>query len=164
MTDRDDAIKTLGTLIKDVQVAMLTTLDDDGTLRSRPMATQETPFDGTLWFFTKADSPKVDEIDREHQVGLSYSDPRKQNYVSISGTASLVRDKAKIEELWKPTLKAWFPEGLNDPEIALLRVDVSKAEYWDTPSSTVVHLIGLAKALATGKAYEPGEHEKVSLK
>jgi hypothetical protein len=63
----------------------------------------------------------------------------------------------------EPLLKAWFPDGLDDPALALLRVDIEKAEYWDSPSSTVVHLVGFVKALATGKTYEPGEHEKVTL-
>ncbi len=162
--EREDAIKKLGALIRDIEVAMLTTADDDGTLRSRPMITQKADFDGTLWFFTKADSPKVDEVGRERQVNVSYSDGHRQNYVSVSGPATLVRDPAKNKELWNPSLKAWFPGGLDDPTLALLRVDVAKAEYWDSPSSTVVHLVGFLKAVATGQTYKPGEHEKVSLR
>ncbi len=163
MPDRDESIKKLGSLIKDIGVAMLTTADADGTLRSRPMATQKHDFDGTLWFFTRADAPKVFEIGREHQVNLSYAEPKKQDFVSVSGTAHLVRDKAKIEELWHPLLKAWFPKGLDDPQIALLRVDVSKAEYWDSTSITLVHLVGFIKAMATGTSYEPGENEQIEL-
>ena len=163
MPDRDDAIKKLGSLIKDIEVAMMTTMDADGTLRSRPMATQKHEFDGTLWFFTKGDAPKVGEIAREHEVNLSYAEPRNQAYVSVSGTAHLVRDRSKIEELWHPDLKAWFPDGRNDPQVALIRVDVSKAEYWDTASSKLVHLIGFLKATVTGKSYDPGEHEQIEL-
>jgi general stress protein 26 len=162
-TERDEAIKKLATLIKDIQVAMLTTADEDGSLRSRPMATQQTEFDGTLWFFTRADSGKVHEIDRQHQVNVSYAEPKKQHYVSVSGTATLVRDLAKVKELWKPLYKAWFPEGLDDPELALLRVDVAKAEYWDSPSSKVVQIVGFLKAMTTGTMYQGGEHEKVMM-
>jgi general stress protein 26 len=68
-----------------------------------------------------------------------------------------------MEELWTPELKAWFPEGLEDPELALLKIETSQAEYWDTPNSTVVYLVGLAKAIATGESYHPGENEKVNL-
>src|SRR3954463_2099466 len=135
-------VQKLAKLIKGIKVAMLTTQDDDGTFRSRPMATQDEEFDGTLWFFTQIDSHKVTEIDRQHQVNLSYADSGDNRYVSISGLATLVRDRAKIDELWSPVLKAWFPDGKDDPNIALLRVDVQKAEYWDAPSSTLVKLVG----------------------
>lgn len=160
----EESLKKLAELIKGIRVAMLTTFDDQGHLHSRPMATQEAEFDGTLWFFTRADSPKVGEIDREHRVNVAYADSHKQHYVSVSGTARLVRDPAKNKELWSPLLKAWFPDGLDDPALALLRVDVERAEYWDSPSSTVVKVVGLVKALATGTPYEPGEHEKVTLR
>lgn len=165
METRDENIHKLGELIKEVKIAMLTTADVDGTLRSRPMATQKTAFDGTLWFFTRASSPKVDEVERAHEVNLSYAAPDSNTYVSVSGTAQLVRDKGKAEELWNPILKAWFPRGLEDPDLALLRVTVHKAEYWDSPSSTMVQIAGFVKAVATGHSYQPGrgEHEKISL-
>jgi len=156
-------VEKLGQLIKGIKVAMLTTLCPDGSLRSRPMATQDAEFDGTLWFFTRGDAPKADEVRRSEQVNLSYASPTDQRYVSVSGTAHLVRDPQKIKEFWNPLLKAWFPEGRDDPQLALLRVDVEKAEYWDSPSSTTVHLVGFVKALVTGQPYRPGANEKVDL-
>jgi general stress protein 26 len=125
------------------------------------MATQEAPFDGNLWFFTSAASPKVDEIEDEHHVQLSYASPEDNRYVSVSGRATVVRDRAKAEELWSPAMKAWFPDGLDDPELALLRVHVEAAEYWDSPSSTMVHIVGFVKAVSTGQPYQPGENEKL---
>ena len=165
-TGHDAAIQKLGQLIDDIQFAMLTTAEFDGTLRSRPMATHQdhgTKFDGVLWFFTQAGTGKVDEVQQDQHVNLSYSSPEKSKYVSVSGIATLVRDRVKAKELWEPKYTAWFPQGLDDPTLALLRVDVTKAEYWDTPGSAIVHAIGLVKALATGKKYEPGDHEKVEL-
>jgi general stress protein 26 len=162
MNADNDNVKKLAKLIKGIEVAMLTTQDDDGTFRSRPMATQQTEFDGTLWFFTHASAHKVQEIDREHQVNLSYADPGGNRYVSVSGLATLVRDRTKIDELWSPVLKAWFPDGKDDPDAALLRVDVNKAEYWDAPSSTLVKLVGFTKAVLTGKEYRPGDNQKLN--
>lgn len=158
-------MQKLGDLIKDIKIAMLTTAEQDGTLRSRPMATQKAEFDGTLWFFTRASSPKVDEVEQSHNVNLSYAALDSNTYVSVTGTASLVRDAAKAKELWNPILKAWFPKGLEDPDLALLHVTVQKAEFWDSPSSTMVHIAGFVKAIATGQAYKPsaGEHQKISL-
>jgi len=156
-------VKKLAGLIKGIKVAMLTTQCDDGTLRSRPMVTQEADFDGTLWFFTRADTPKCDEVGHHQQVNVSYASPDDQRYVSVSGKGQLVRDRAKIKELWNPVLKAWFPQGLDDPQLALIRVDAEKAEYWDSASSTLVHLVGFVKAVATGTPYRPGDNAKVDL-
>jgi general stress protein 26 len=158
-------VAKLGELIKDIRVAMLTTVDNEGRLHSRPMETQQSEFDGTLWFFTDSESEKVHELERDRHVNLSYAKPDDQRYVSVSGTASTVRDQAKMKELWSPLHKAWFPKGLDDPNIALLRVDVDRAEYWDAPSSAAVRLFGFAKAVLTGKRYgeEGVDHQKVNL-
>ena len=164
-TGRQDAIKTLAEKIKDVRFAMMTTVEANGTLRSRPMATQdpEKTFDGDLWFFTGIDTPKVEELERNPHVGLSYAKPESDLYVSVSGTAQLVRDRAKMEEFYTPFVKAWFPDGLDDPNLALLKVTVTEAEYWDAPNSKMVQLVGLVKAVVTRTPYEGGENEKVTL-
>lgn len=160
---REEAIETLAKLIKDVKICMLTTVEPDGHLRSRPMQTQSSDFDGTLWFFTRRDSGKVDEVEAERQVNVSYAHPTKQHYVSVSGRATIVTDRAKIDELWTPVLKAWFPDGKDDPAIGLIKVEVDKAEYWDSPSSTVVKIVGFVKALVTHQQYNPGNNEKLDL-
>lgn len=162
--DRADAIKRVAEKIKDIRLAMLTTQEADGVLRSRPMATQRTEFDGTLWFFTQADTPKVDEVQRNQQVNVSYAKPGNQLYVSVSGTARLVRDRQRIHQLWHPDLKAWFPNGEDDPNLALLEVTATEAQYWDSPSSPVVKVVGLAKSLVSGESADHiGTNEKVDL-
>ena len=159
---RQESIKKLNGLIKDVEIAMLTTIDGY-KLRSRPMQTQEVEFDGDLWFFTSTETHKTDEIEKDNRVNVAYSSPATNTYVSVSGTASFVKDKAKIEELWNPAFKAWFPEGLEDPALILLKVSVEQAEYWDSPSSAVVKIAGFVKALVTGERAGGGDHGKVSL-
>jgi general stress protein 26 len=161
--ERAANVAKLAGLIKDIEFAMLTTAEEDGSLRSRPMATQRAEFDGDLWFFTHASAPKVGEVERERQVNVAYAAPDDNRYVSVSGRAQVVRDRAKIEELWSAPLKAWFPGGKDDPDIALLRVTVERAEYWDSPSSAVAHAVGFVKAVATGQTYQPGENEKIDL-
>ncbi len=162
--DQNEKIKKLRELIKDIDIGMLTTIDEDGNLHSRPMSTNsQVEFDGDLWFFTNASSHKVTEVEHDRHVNVSFSDPHKQQYVSISGRATLVRDRNKIQELWKPELKAWFPQGVDEPDIALLKVNVDSAEYWDAPSSFVAHTISLVKAITTGEKANPGENEKVTL-
>jgi general stress protein 26 len=157
----EDATQKLAELIKDIRVAMLTTAAEDGALHSRPMATLEREFDGTLWFFTDAESGKVYEVRADQHVNLAYSSPRSNSFVSVAGRALVTRDQAKIKELWSPAMKAWFPEGEDDPNIALLCVQVESAQYWDTPDSKAVHLIGFVKATVQGQRYQPGDNEKV---
>lgn len=165
--DKNDKneIEMLRGLIKGIRVAMLTTVDD-GHLRSRPMMTQDADkFDGDIWFFTDHDSAKIGEIERDRQVNVAYSDPDSQRYVSLSGTASLLRDRARIRELWSPIAKGWYPDGPEDPRLALLRVRVEKAEYWDSPSGRMVQLAGFVKAVATGERLDyAGENEKIDLR
>lgn len=144
--------------IKDVRVAMLTTTEHDGSLRSRPMYTQQAEFDGDLWFFTADDSGKVAEIRADSDVNLAYAEPKDSRYVSVSGKAELVKDRTKIDELWSPALKAWFKGGKDDPHIALLRVRVSEAEYWDDTQSKMSQLFGMIKAVTGSGTYESTEH------
>lgn len=162
--DRTSAIEKIASLMRGVNIAMLTTIAPDGSLRSRPMALQQVEFDGDLWFFTGSHTPKVDQIDDDARVNVAFSHPSKQNYVSVSGRARLVNDRAKAEELWNPLLKAWFPQGLDDPELALLKVEVEGVEYWDAPSGPVAQIAGFVHSLATGKSPENiGDHEKLQL-
>ena len=160
--NREESIRKLGALIKDIQMAMLTTIDG-GVLRARPMATQDTEFDGELWFFTSDKTHKVAEIEKDNRANVSYSKPNDNVYVSVSGAVSIVKDREKIEELWNPAYKAWFPKGLDDPTISLLKINVEQAEYWDSPSSTIVHIVGFVKALVTGERAQGGENEKINL-
>ena len=162
-TETKDSVAHLAELIQGIKVTMMTTVEADGSIRSRPMWTQNTDFKGQLWFFTHEAAPKVDEVQEDHHVNLAYSDSTRDRYVSVSGMARVVRDRAKIRELWDPTLKAWFPKGVDDPDIALLCVDVTKAEYWDTPNKRMVQLIGFVKSVLTGQPYRPGGHEKLDL-
>lgn len=144
--------------IKDVRVAMLTTVEPDGSLRSRPMYTQQVEYSGELWFFTADDSGKVAEIRADSDVNLVYVEPKDSRYVSVSGKAELVKDDAKMDELWSPMLKAWFKGGREDPHLALLRVTVTEAEYWDDTRSKMSQLVGMAKAALGGETYDSAEH------
>jgi general stress protein 26 len=152
----------LAKLVNDIRIAMLTTEESDGTLRSRPLATLQMDAEGQLWFFTSIASPKVEEIEEHRQVNLSYSNPKESDFVSISGRATVVRDRAKMESLWTPWIEPWFPNGLDDPDLALLKITVEQAEYWDAPDSKVGRLFGLARAVTTGKTDSLGTNEKIS--
>ncbi len=158
----NESIEKLRELMEGIDFCMLTTIDS-GHLRSRPMSTQQVEFSGDLWFFTSDKTHKVDEIRADPRVAVAYAKPEDNVFVSVSGTADVSYDRAKMEELWSPILKAWFPEGLDDPTLCLLKISVDQAEYWDSPSSTLVQLFGFAKAIATGKPLDGGENKKLDL-
>jgi len=159
------AAEKLNELIKDIGIAMLTTQTADGSLRSRPMGTPGEVDNGYLWFFTADDSGKAGEVAREHHVNVSYAEPKQNKYVSVSGRGEVVHDRARSERLWNPILKAWFPQGVDDPRLALLRVRIETAEYWDAGSSRMVAFFKLAKAAMTGHApADLGEHEKLKVR
>lgn len=162
-TNRDGNVKKVAELIKGINIAMLTTQGEEGKLHSRPMQTQDIEFDGTVYFFTYDDSAKAKEIQAHPQVGLSYSNPKNQDYVSVTGRAEISHDKEKMRELWQPPLKAWFPQELDTPGIALIKVEATEAELWDAPSSTVAHVLGLIKSQVTGKPQNVGDNEVLSL-
>lgn len=157
-------IKKIGDLIKEIGFAMLTTTDENGKLQSRPMHTQQVAFDGDVYFFTYDNSEKAQQIQRHPQVNLAYAAPNKNDYLSLAGTATIIHDKDKMKELWQPQLKAWFPEELDTPHIALLKVSSESAEFWDAPSSTVAHVVGLVKSALTGQPANIGDNETLELK
>lgn len=159
---RESDYEKLKEMIKDIDLCMLTTVDESDDLHSRPMSLNgDVDEQGNLWFFTSSNSHKASEIERTPNVNVSFIDTDQQHYVSISGDAELVRDKQKIKELWKPVLKAWFPDGPDQADIALLKVRVKKAEYWDTPSSTIAQAVSFVSAIFSGKQVEMGENKKL---
>ena len=159
---KQESIEKIKELTEGIDFCMLTTVDG-GHLRSRPMSTQQFEFDGDLWFFTNDTSHKISELEKDNRVSAAYSNPDDNVYFSVSGRAEVVKDRAKMEELWSPVLKAWFPEGLDDPTICLLKIPVEQAEYWDAPSSKIVQLFGMVKAIATGQEADYGENKKINL-
>ncbi|MFP4098888.1 MAG: pyridoxamine 5'-phosphate oxidase family protein [Alphaproteobacteria bacterium] len=124
-------------LIKDIKVAMLTS-NDDGTLRARPMHHIQDEFDGTLWFYTAKSSGKVEELQKQNQVCLSYADPGIDTYVSLSGDVGFTQDKALIDKFWNSFSAAWFEGGKDDPDITLMEIRITQAESWDSKSKEVV--------------------------
>lgn len=149
-------------MVEDIRIAMMTTVDEEGNLVSRPMAALQFDEAGDVWFFTKRTSPKVDQIERNEQhVNVSFASVSDADYVSISGIATEVDDRAKINELWNPQAKAWFPKGKDDPDLTLLKVHTQMAEYWNSSDSTMVRLFQQATAVLTGSTPKMGENEKV---
>ncbi|MBL1201485.1 MAG: pyridoxamine 5'-phosphate oxidase family protein [Nostoc sp. ZfuVER08] len=134
--DHEKQIQKLDELIKNIDYGMFTTVDDDGSLHSYPMSKSGgINSDATIWFFTYSDSHKVTEVEHYPQVNVSFVSSEQQRFVSISGSSQVVQDRNKMRELWKPELQTWFPKGLDEPNIALLKVNINQVNYWDSVSS-----------------------------
>lgn len=164
----NEARQKIGEMIKDIEIALMVTHDENNQMHARPMGTQRPrvngqAFTGELWFITKADSPKVREIWNNSQVLLNYADPGKKSYVTVTGNAEIIRNHKKTREVWHESLRTWFPKGPDDPQLVLIRVNAEAAEYWDAPTQSVVQAFGYFKTRLTGEAPKPGEHQRVAM-
>jgi general stress protein 26 len=159
----EEGTKKIAELVKEIRICMMTTSDGKGGFDSRPMATQESDFDGTVWFLTQAGSGKVREIESDDHVGLLYSKPSDASYVTMKGRASVGRDKQKIHELWNPMYRAWFPEGETDASILVVRVKVDEAQYWESPGGKLVMGVKYLAAAITGGKVQVGATGKVTM-
>jgi general stress protein 26 len=151
----------LGQLIRDIRVALLTTMDRDGNFHTRPVQTLQVEGDQALWFFTDWSSSKVDELNHDVRVSLGYADPAKNVYCAVSGLGRLLRDIQKAKQLWSMEQRAYYPDGPEDERLALLRVQIEHAEYWIAPGRTS-YIVAVVTAAITGTpAGVIGENQKI---
>ncbi len=146
-------------LIKDMPVAMLTGFDADGTLASRPMAALEMDASGAIWFFTDLRSSKTQDL---RNLNLNFSDVGRASYVSLSGYGEINTNRARIERMWTPLARPWFPEGPDSPNLGLLKFMPEAAEYWDAPHSGMVRMFAMAASVLAGKPIAMGEHDNLT--
>jgi general stress protein 26 len=136
-------------VLKTFRTAMLVTATPDGTLRSRPMALLQVEPSADLWFMTSAKTGKIDEIAAQARVNVALQ--QDAAFASVTGRASVHRDRAKIHELWTEHAKVYFPKGKDDPDIVLIKVSAEEGEYWDQDG-----LEGIKYLFEAGNAYVPG--------
>ncbi len=161
MAEQTGSVSRLAELARDIKIAMLTTVDQEGHFISRPMAQQEVEFDGDLWFFAERDSGVVRNLTFNPHVGVTLSS--SDTWISIDGEAQVIDDMAKAHDLWNSWVEAWLPQGPDDPNVVLIKVTGHGAEYWDTPGGRVASILSFAKAKVSGKRYEGAENERIDL-
>jgi general stress protein 26 len=159
----DEAIKKIKELVKDITSCMFCTRVSEMPFRTRPMATTDVDDYGNLWFFSSASSDKNDEIENNDIVQLIYAKNSNSHFLTITGKAEIIKDKSKVEELWNPMVKAWFPEGKDDPDLSLIKIVPQDAYYWDTPHGKMVTLLKIAASAITGKKLEEGIHGNIKV-
>lgn len=164
MATRKREVATLAKLMKKIDIAMLATVGKGGYLVSRPLSTQTVEFDGErIWFMTEADSPKVAEIRRHPKVNVAYSSKDANTYISAAGDARVRRDQGLIDAFWNDAMKAFFPNGKDDPNLILIEVRVRTIEYWEGPGSWLGKAATFLVARVTGNDDVMGENRILDL-
>jgi general stress protein 26 len=148
-------------MVREIAVAMVTTVTPDGALHSRPMITLDFAEDGDLWFMMSDASEKARDLAEEEGVNVSYADHAHDLYVSVSGNARIVRDQEKLHDFWNKALSKYFPGGQDDPHLVLLRVAVETAEYWDSESGG---MRSVTKSESGDDAGTDGKHVRVDIR
>ena len=168
-TPTDKKLDELYALIEDMEIALMTTRRPDGHLVTRPMATQDQGPLADLWFVTNIETDKIDELEHDPNVCLGYYDDGTKEWVSVSGTAAVTQDRAKIHELYAPDWKAWFGDeggerdgGPDDPRLALIEVDAHTVHYMKAKHTMPVTLFEIAKGVVTGERPDLGREEHLS--
>jgi general stress protein 26 len=144
-------------LLRELNVGMMATRHDDGTMHARPMATYRFEPEGRLWYLADTSSEKIADIRRHDEILVSYADPEKNRYVSVTGHASIVEDRQAIADAWSEAARMWFPGGAEDPSLVAIRLDIDHAEYWDAKTNMMVVVRDYAKSLLAGKRAEERE-------
>jgi len=158
----EGAIKDLRSKISSIRFGMLTTINDDQSLSSRPMTQQALEDNGILWFFISDTSQLAVDITQHSKINVTFANPSDSVYVSVSGNAEVIKFKEKAAELWNPGVAAWFPEGLDDPHLSLIKLSIYNAEYWDSHTNKMMQIFAIAKAAIVGeKPKDIGQHEKI---
>ncbi|MDB5954298.1 pyridoxamine 5'-phosphate oxidase family protein [Ramlibacter sp.] len=155
--------EALWNLIKETRFCMLAHRHADGSLHSHPLTTQnkELGSDGCLYFFVARSTEMGQRLQQDGNVNLSYANPGQDTWVSVSGNARVVDDIAKKKYLFNTAAKAWFPNGPEDPNMELVEVRISEAEYWNVKENKLLQMIKMGTAAATGSRPEMGEHKEV---
>ncbi|WP_413583243.1 pyridoxamine 5'-phosphate oxidase family protein [Bdellovibrio sp. HCB288] len=156
-------VKKLSDLISDIKIAMLVTVSGGNSLHSAPLVTQGIEADGSLWFIISRASQKASDIQNENRVNITYSG--SGTYVSVTGFAELIDDHPeKVRQMWSKGYEVWFPQGPNDPNVQLLKVEIEKAEYWEGHSNPVSKMLEFVKLTTGSKHLKMGSHGELNLR
>lgn len=152
------SIRQLRRLLKGMPIAMLTTQTVNGAGRSRPMVVHGVDAGGWLWFLTDRHSRKACELSHNPLATIAFQSKQGDRYVAVQGTAVVVRDDVKLQELWNPTLRFWFPRGRREEDVVLVAVRVARVEYWLLPRTRMARVLSTAKAMLTGRRRREANH------
>lgn len=169
MTNHTKSASDLWKMIKEIKFGMFTTKhhggEHEGHMHSRPMTTQNKDLDdGKLWFFMSRESGPIADLVTDPVINVTYANPDDETYVSVAGAAAVVNDVERTRALWNKGAEAWFPGGVEDPDLALVAVTIDHAHYWDVKENKLTQMLVIAKAALTGTEPQLGESGEANLK
>ncbi|RYY17458.1 MAG: general stress protein [Chitinophagaceae bacterium] len=158
-----EAIEKIQEIARDADICLFATNLTELPISARPMSTQKVDDDGNLWFLSSKSSVHNEEINKDSRVQLFYSHKGSAEYLSVYGEATILVDREIAKDLWSPIVKAWFPEGVDDPELTIIKVAPSDAYYWDTKNNKTVSLLKIIAGAVTGKTMDDGIKGKITV-
>ncbi|SJZ97753.1 pyridoxamine 5'-phosphate oxidase family protein [Sediminibacterium ginsengisoli] len=158
-----EAVAKYKSLVSAIGTCMFTTSGESGHHASRPMAIVDVDDDANTWFFTSLNSEKIKDIRNDQDVAMIFAHPGKEIYVDVKGRAAIITDRATMESKWNPIVKVWFPEGVDSPDICLLKVKTDEAHYWDSDSSKMMQAFKMLASVVTGQNLVKGVHGDLNL-
>jgi general stress protein 26 len=161
--EKGEALKKFKKLVEEIRTCMFITNTTSEHEHTRPMATIEVEDDGTLWFFTDIRSIKVEEVNMDQTVHLTYAHPGKESYLDVWSSGRVITDKQQLKDKWSPIVKAWFPDGVEDPNLALLKLQPTECYYWDSEAGKMVQFFKMAASIVSGQRLADGAEGKLSL-
>ena len=163
MANQYEKLTDLWEKIEQVKIGMFTTLNAEEHLHARPMTALEVDADGVLWFFTSLQSELAKDLTRQPLANINFAEPKDSFYASLSGRAEFISDRSQYKKLWSPLVKAWFPRGIDDPDLVLIRFHIADAAYWDSDSSRMVQMLKMLTAAVTGNQPDTGAHGRIRM-
>lgn len=158
-----EAVKKIQELAKDAAICLFATNLTNLPIAARPMATQKVDDEGNIWFLSSKSSEHNQDIDDDSRVQLFYSNKGSSEYLSVYGDAEIIEDKTLAKELWTPLAKTWFTEGVDDPDLTIIKVVPADAYYWDTKTNKAVSLLKIIAGAVTGKTMDDGVQGKLKV-
>jgi general stress protein 26 len=157
------AIEKVKDLAEDAKLCMFCTNLEKIPFNVRPMATQKVEEDGTIWFFSGVDSTKNKEIEEDNRVQLIYSNRSSSEYLTLYGRAEVIKDRKIAKELWNVFLTTWFNEGVDDPNLSLIKFSPSEGHYWDTKNNKMVQSLKIVVGAIKRKMSDDGVDGDLSM-
>ena len=158
-----EALDKFKKLVEEINICMFITNTAGENEHTRPMATIEVEENGTLWFFTDVRSIKVEEVSKQKEVHLVYAHPGKESYLDVWGSAAIVTDRQQVVDKWSPIVKAWFPDGVADPNLGLLKVQPTEVYYWESETGKMVQFLKMAASVVVGERLADGAEGSLNL-
>lgn len=161
--NNQEAIAQLKEMVDRIDVCIMCTDIQDYKMNTAPMSRQEVDESGTIWFLGHSDSDTCVNIEHDSRVALHFGHPGNYEFITISGTAYLSQDKARIEKYWIKMMDGWFETGKDDPAIRIIEVRPEEANYWTNKDGKVMTVLKIAASAITGGSYDPGKEGTLNI-